>query len=363
MSAGETVFEDVIADATAAMRPPAGYELSEIDVEEVSIVDRAANGRRFIFVKRASGDSNMGTENSNKNEDGVILTSALKGAAATSLTEVMGHLLAVSNIVKDAGEDDDKGSAKLPVEILNGLKVVSKGLSKLLLEHTVEKGVSKLAEVLVAVSEGSMQLAEQVATSGEVEAETIEKMVGLSELLKTATATAKGEKEPTEEEKVAAKLKDETEATEKAAKAKDDKAKAKAKEDEKNGKGKPAFLKDEDGVLDPIVAALIAGQEKTTAQIADLTSAIAASHEANKESAEDTLQKQLDEVKKTLEDQNSELEVTAAKLKKATEDAPSRSSTSDNGDGGRDGIEKNDAGQVLFPAVYGSDVHDPAPEA
>lgn len=355
MSTGKSLFEAVIADAAAAVRPDAGYELSDIDVEEVSIVDRAANGRRFIFVKNASGDSNMGTEKTKKNEDGVILTSALKGAAATSLTEVLGHLLAVSNIVKGAEEDDDKGSAKLPSEILDGLKVVSKGLSKLLLEHTVEKGVSKLAEVLVAVSEGSLQLAEQVATSGEVEPEAIEKMVKLSELLKTATATAKGEQEPTEEEKVAAKLKAETEATEKAtadalAKAEAD---AKAKSDA------------EKSDLDPVIAALVASQEKTSEQIANLTAAVAAGNAstATAETAEVTMQKQLDAVNKTLEDQKAELEVTAAKLKKATEDAPSRSSTegSGAGDGERDGIAKNDAGQVLFPSVYGSEVHDPAP--
>lgn len=361
MSTGESLFEDVIANATAAMRPPAGYELSDIDVEEVSYVDRAANGRRFIFVKNESGDSSMGTKNTNKNEDGVILTSALKGAAATSLTEVLGHLLAVSNIVKGATEDDDKGSAKLPAEILNGLKVVSKGLSKILLEHTVAKGASQLAEVLVTVSEGSLQLAEQVAVSGEVEAEAIEKMVKLSELLNTATATAKGEKVPTEEEKAAA------EATEKAAKdkAKDDKAKEDAKAAKEKEDKKPAFLKGEDGEVDPMIAALVAGQEKTSAQIADLTAAIAAGHQASAvtETAEEKMAKQLDEVKKSLADRDTELEVVAAKLAKASEAAPEGRSSSEGGDDGRSDVTKNDEGQVLFPTVYGSDIHDPAPEA
>ncbi len=105
------------AFALLGRKLPADAEavLTDIDVEEVSFVDRPANKRRFLIVKRGNI---------------MRLTATAKESLVKTLSEVLEGLVTVSTAVKDA-EESDEGSAELPEAELTKLSSVCAALQKL----------------------------------------------------------------------------------------------------------------------------------------------------------------------------------------------------------------------------------------
>ena len=117
-----------------------------------------------------------------KGEVTLALTSETKSAVSEKLTGTLARVTAISRSVSEATEAED-GSTKLPAELVDHLKAISHEVSGLLVEHALEKGANEAAESLVQISEMSMSLAEEVATSGEIDPEAKARMGQMAKLL------------------------------------------------------------------------------------------------------------------------------------------------------------------------------------
>lgn len=114
------------------------HRLHDISVDEVSTVDRAANRRRFLILKRSDemGDSPEVI----KDEDGNLITKKpddaadkaelmipgpVKEAVTRSATEALNRLQSLVNMVKTAGATDEESKTPLPAKIGAELKAVA----------------------------------------------------------------------------------------------------------------------------------------------------------------------------------------------------------------------------------------------
>jgi len=118
----------------------ARFRLRDILVEEVSLVDRAANKRRFLVVKQ-QGD-NMGNPDSAVQK--LELSKTTKAALLLTLTNALERFVPVVHAVKGADELEADG-AGLPADLAAALAGVGAMLSGVLDDHAVS--VSKQMHV------------------------------------------------------------------------------------------------------------------------------------------------------------------------------------------------------------------------
>ena len=170
------------------------HRLRDIVVEEVSLVDRAANKRRFLVVKRSDGmsgdDGESGVEKAKKKpapqdeqtdeakakkppqdeadaekakgdtagepsdaepkpkrKADLALPADLKEALLATLTQAMERLMALANQIKDAGEPDaEADDPSLPEDLGSEIDAIA----ELLGEATTKRGKKRAAKADVA---------------------------------------------------------------------------------------------------------------------------------------------------------------------------------------------------------------------
>ena len=338
---GLDLLDEILNDAEDVLHNDSGaqFRLREIIVDEVSLVDRAANKRRFLLIKRdSSGDgmsdnNNSDSQNKGDGDSGFSLTSEAKNAVAAGLSEALAVAVEVANAVKAAEEVEDEKATMLPMDVGKQLRCAASKMLDVLRDHVFKRGdQGQVIEVLVKVAEMSMLLAEEVATSGEVDAEIVARVKQMSELL-SAVASDK-----TDDDDV-----DKNETRLKEAEKKVEDLQAQVAQLLEAAKGGTPPKKDGDDKIDALTAqvAALAEQMKQGAKPA------AGNGDGNADGDKgDDVAKRLDD----LEKQNKSLR---SKLDKALEDPPSRASTSTR-------TEKSGGdGPRVFPAVYNHPVHDP----
>lgn len=349
----------------------ATHRLSDILVEEVSLVNRAANKRRFLIVKRAEGGNTMSTENAPKGGSppegddksvSVLLTQEAKNSVATSIADVLEHMAGLADAVKGVDEDNEKGGKVLPTEISGQLKSVNNTLLSLFLEHGLNKSdtASQMVEALVQVAQLSMNLAEDVAVSGEISSETVAKMTQMNGMLGTLISQGPAETPSTDDtdadsankgdgdESLQVKL-DESEKARVSLADEIKELKVKLGESAKGDDQDPPPAeppKEDSKVFDAITA--------LTEQIGVLVTAQTKAKEEppapappKEESVTEKLAKQIEEMQKT----NVELR---SKLDKVLEDPPKGAASGTS-------IAKGEPDHVIFPESYNDPIHDPIP--
>ena len=107
--------------------PEAQFRLKDIIPEEISIVNRAANKRRFLVVKKLEGAQHMKT-----NITKVAIPKSVHAAMLRALTESLERLVSVVNGVKGAELTDDQTDQPIPSELSTEISEISKILTGLL---------------------------------------------------------------------------------------------------------------------------------------------------------------------------------------------------------------------------------------
>lgn len=196
----------------------AEFRLRDILVEEVSIVDRAANRRRFLVVKQQGGnmadikktdDQAVDAEapaSSESPTDAVTMAampSAVKEGVLRILTEVLERLVSVSNQVKDAEETSASSDNPLDPTLAGEIKNISELLGGVLSRYPspvakappcgsaddeeekdkINKAEGVLSQGLRSVGEQAMSLAGQCAESQELDASCIKNVRQLAIML------------------------------------------------------------------------------------------------------------------------------------------------------------------------------------
>jgi hypothetical protein len=157
--------------------PGAKFRLNEILVEEVSLVDRAANKRRFLIVKQAEGDD----------VSELILTPDVKNTVISSLSDVLERITKFTSVINETKEDGESGASVLPAKLGAELKDVAKALNGLFLSQLEKREcVEGTVTSLVQVAELSLCLAEEIATAGELDDDIRARMNQMAELMKMA---------------------------------------------------------------------------------------------------------------------------------------------------------------------------------
>jgi hypothetical protein len=111
------------------------HRLHDIQVEEISLVDRPANRRRFLLVKRSDDmqdgelyESDDGTFLSGlgetETEKAVTMPGPVKEAVASLLKQAIERLSALARQVEGAQSAEEKAQSPLPPEIARGLAAV-----------------------------------------------------------------------------------------------------------------------------------------------------------------------------------------------------------------------------------------------
>lgn len=150
----------------------AKFRLRDILVEEVSVVDRAANTRRFIMVKNAGGDMPGETNpqgqgdqpqpNADGSEPELVLAKGVKDELLGVLTQNLEKMVAVTELVKAATESDDApgDDYALPSELALGMLTASETLRGSLVKYRTPQpdGLSDHAKALRALSDVAFTL-------------------------------------------------------------------------------------------------------------------------------------------------------------------------------------------------------------
>lgn len=116
-----------------------GHRLHDIRAEEVSIVDRAANRRRFLLLKRSDDMSDPRGAQVIEDQDGNLVTSKdeearkvemkipapVKEAVERSATEALNRLQSFVNMVKEAAPTDEDMKMPLPEKLGKELQAIS----------------------------------------------------------------------------------------------------------------------------------------------------------------------------------------------------------------------------------------------
>lgn len=166
--------------------------LREIVVDEVSVVDRAANQRTFLIMKR-TGDGDM-TDTNTGNGNSVLLTAAAKASFVESLMKVLQPVLAVSEAIKGAEEKDD-AAVTMPADLVATLKQAHDGLVDLYLTQ-LQKDAGDVVVSLTQVAKLSVALAEEAAIGGSITDEIKARANQMAELLKSIAGVTKSEEAP-----------------------------------------------------------------------------------------------------------------------------------------------------------------------
>lgn len=128
-------------------------ELSEIEVGEVSLVDKAANKRKFLIMKSQNGDITMGNELVLKCEEG--MEDVLKAVAKVDQNHasILKAILADNTDVKTAIEKADDSIKPAMIMAVNALATVKKELGTAALEMIAKALDIELPKVEVAKEE------------------------------------------------------------------------------------------------------------------------------------------------------------------------------------------------------------------
>lgn len=171
--------EDVVPDGAEA-------RLTEIEVDEISFVDRAANRRKFLLVKRGEPMTKpKDTDRSDAKKDlptnapadkqDVTLPTPVKEALIRITTEALERLVSIGDLIKEAQETAEQLDTPLPAEMAAEIKGIAELLSGTLSRYPSpvssdlsedQLTLAKLAEVAVGLSkadsiiDGVDQLAE-----------------------------------------------------------------------------------------------------------------------------------------------------------------------------------------------------------
>lgn len=334
--------------------------LSNIQTEEISYVNRAANKRKFLVIKSASGGELMDpktvakqdeTTQTDETQKAEMLPKAVKEAMAKTLTEVIERIVSVARAIKDAEETDAEGagvSAKLGEELHSIMGALGSLLEKYpspkAAEAEGEADVGK-ADLLLptAIREAASRLYSCCYDDKSDEATMKAKVSDICSALmghvgvKAAAAPAEPPKAD-EEAKPAAACKTEETKTEETTETETETETT--KQDETVAKTAEP---------NPQLASLLEQVSALTAAVATLQkSAEPPPASETKEPAVDmdAISKKID----ALALENAELKT---KLAKAEELPPTRASVTE--------TKKNDdgAGPRVFPLYYGDPVHDP----
>lgn len=179
-----TDLDKAVHIALELLPPDAKHRLKDILVEEVSIVDRAANKRRFLLVKRAGGGDAMKLK----------LTEKMKAAVGKDVTSVLERMVKLASLINDAETAED-GADILSTEANDELKSITSALNLVFVSHGIKKSetVEEMVKNLVAIAEMAMGLAEEVAVAGEVDDDLKKKMSDMNGLVGKVTGAQKSE--------------------------------------------------------------------------------------------------------------------------------------------------------------------------
>jgi len=123
--------------------------LTDLDVKEVSLVDRPANKRRFLVVKRDDGrlavvrkmeDNNMKTNTAN-NADAATSDFDLENIAKDDLAELFGDLL-------DGDDQDDNPPPDEDLDPPPDLEIIEKVMNKELATNVIKAAIQHLLPVV-----------------------------------------------------------------------------------------------------------------------------------------------------------------------------------------------------------------------
>jgi hypothetical protein len=105
----------------------AQHRLSEILVEEVSLVDRAANRRRFLVVKHGGtmeGDSRAAEEQPTAKAE-LSLPTPVKEGLMRVVTEATERLVSIGNMIRGAQETAEANAQPVPAELATEVQTIS----------------------------------------------------------------------------------------------------------------------------------------------------------------------------------------------------------------------------------------------
>lgn len=150
------------------------YRLSDMRTKEVSVVDRAANKKKFLIIKRSDPMKEL-TEKANgeltvsgKTESVVVLSmaKAWKSAIADGAVVALEKLTALIETVKGATEVEDVDELEFPTEIVKELAEIAEAIQ--VIPAGIEKAASTHQALLKEKTEAIMACATKIA-SGKLE--------------------------------------------------------------------------------------------------------------------------------------------------------------------------------------------------
>ena len=178
----------------------AEFRLHDILVEEVSIVDRAANRRRFLVVKQRGGS----VDNINKADEvgqpttppeekpaegsgAAGMPSTVKEGILRILTEVLERTVSVANMVKDSEETTAASDAPLDNALGVEIKAIADLLGSVISRYPspVAKAEGVVATTLASIGEQALALSQQAAQEDSLASDCITKIRQLAIALNT----------------------------------------------------------------------------------------------------------------------------------------------------------------------------------
>lgn len=166
-----------IASALIALGidPSARFRLTDIIPEEISIVNRAANKRRFLVVKKLEGAQPMKTTVKKAS-----IPKPVHAAMMRALTESLERLVSVVNGVKGADLTDEQMDPPIPAELSNEVSAIAQILTGLVeaypsptakdeLGTSTEAGPAQLSQLGTEAADKLKVLAAAIAQIAEAE--------------------------------------------------------------------------------------------------------------------------------------------------------------------------------------------------
>jgi hypothetical protein len=186
----------------------ARYRLKDILVEEVSLVDSAANKRKFLIVKRApdggamakpatkpsdtdSGNPDSGSpsvDDANKG-DTMSIPKVVKAEVARELAVMLERLVGVAETVKNADPSEEELDAPLPAALGEELVQLHSELGEMIQQYPSPAPAAKSAasKVLDEISLVTSALAKQVAGEEELSTDVIARLQQLGVMFSSLT--------------------------------------------------------------------------------------------------------------------------------------------------------------------------------
>jgi hypothetical protein len=148
----------------------AKFRLKDIEVEEVSIVDRAANRRKFLVVKRGSAMS-----------DEIKKVEEQAPTVLQALSDGLGKLVGIVERVKQAMETTPEVEKSLDSSLASELHLVGTSLLKVAeIPVDTSKAEGVLTQTLRSVAETAMSIAQSVAESAQLKPSDLEGVKALA---------------------------------------------------------------------------------------------------------------------------------------------------------------------------------------